>query len=211
MASLRGLWKAPPTAAGVPETQQRFHFKRIVRQITSGDVVSVEGKGVNPFSSVFLQQAVGEQQPVSQDVQHCCSDVSPNDSNQRVSESPVQDGFGWDKRLKEELPAFISECIATYEREVPKRGNIPLNEASKQALVEAASEFEAVETEGLSSLIIADVNGSIRSTELRARVTELFRGNRYNVGVAMAQIEKAYGPTRRRNDDKSYYYGVSFR
>ena len=120
----------------------------IIRNLTSGDLVSVEGKGTNGFTAVtWTKLAV-------------CSNDRPDISSGRadtsravvlrVAESVSKSDAQWEDRLRREVPAFLSSCLQRYREVCPGRAEIPCAQETQQATKDAASESEA-ETE-----VIAD-------------------------------------------------------
>jgi hypothetical protein len=128
-----------------PDCKQPTFVKgQIYRNYTGGDDVSVEFKGMQPFSkSVYARVVVGANYSPTIDDEGADKSrllvvsVSPTTEEQRRD-------VGWIRRLEEEVPLFLYQCRAEYQRLCQSHYLIETTseEAREQLLSEATSTSE---------------------------------------------------------------------
>lgn len=120
----------------------KFCMSEIVRNITSGDNVVVEFKGLPPFSvRMYAKLIIGsnhepEISSGGADTSRLIRlDVSENTNNKSDPQ--------WEKRLVSELPGFLFECRRAYERLCPNHGQIELTDKTRNSVLAATELIES--------------------------------------------------------------------
>lgn len=115
-------------------------MRETLRNVTSGDEVLVERKGEALETKRLNVKVV------------VCSNYEPDSTSSKadtsrlillhVDPSKNRDDPTWSTRLREELPAFLADCRATYERMCPHHGKLPLSERDREAIAERVDASE---------------------------------------------------------------------
>lgn len=149
----------------------------IIRNLTSGDLVSVEGKGKDGFTAVtWTKLAV-------------CSNEFPDISSGRadisravvltVSESHSKSDAGWEVRLRREFPAFLSSCLEAYRVACPGRGEIPCLDSTR-ALTQGQAQDSEAELETIAEDLVVIAPGlSLHLGQLRVLCKQEHRMSRF--------------------------------
>ena len=123
----------------------------IIRNLTSGDLVSVEGKGRDGFTAVtWTKMAI-----CSNDL----PDISSSRADQsravviRVAESENKSDALWEYKLRRQVPAFLASCIQAYRDACPGRAEIPISDETRELTRQAAGDVES-ETETIADELL---------------------------------------------------------
>jgi len=152
VAALAGLRKdfqhsacyGRPLAVYADIKDPKFSRCGFIRNITSGDHVSIEYKGKGAFSARLRCRLIihGNISP----------DLGTDRAEQsrliwlRVGESKQQNDPGWEARLRAELPAFLFRCRLAYEKLCPNHGDIALPvQLQEQVMAQGSVSEEAFE------------------------------------------------------------------
>lgn len=118
----------------------KFVTSELARNISSGDVITIDFKGKNQFSAyVYLKLIIGSNLEPS--ISGQTSDVSrlvPIEI--KPNTNPIDEG--WESKLTDELPYFLYACRQMYERLCPFNEAIKVNETTIQARQDIVDESE---------------------------------------------------------------------
>lgn len=118
----------------------QFCMSEIVRNITSGDWVTVEMKGQPLFSTkMYMKLIVGSNYEPA--ITGSGADTSRL-IHLKLEEGEVKDDPTWKDRLKAELPYFLWACREVYKAKCPHHGKIALHESTKEHVENASGVTE---------------------------------------------------------------------
>lgn len=126
----------------------RFCMSELLRNITSGDDVTVEFKGESPFTTkMYIKFILASNHPPS---------VTGSGADQSrliridVKENSKKNDPEWRERLRQELPHFLFECKYWYDKKCTNHGNIQIEENSQDLASDSTEDtetrFEAIAT-----------------------------------------------------------------
>lgn len=122
-----------------------FLMKGLVRNITTGDMTTIEFKGKNPISAeVYLRLAIASNlEPIINNV---------NAESSRLLLISVQENksksANWEQRLEDELPRLLNRARLVYKEKCPDHRNIRIS----QAVIEEVQLAAATGSEQFSTL-----------------------------------------------------------
>lgn len=119
----------------------KFCMSELVRNITSGDSVSLEFKGQNPFSDeMYIKLIIGSNHEPQ--ITSGGADTSRLINIHVAENKDKKDDPEWESRLKTELPYFLNECRRIYAAQCPNHGKIVLSDKTKELVEESTGDIE---------------------------------------------------------------------
>lgn len=120
----------------------KFCMSELVRNITSGDPVSVEFKGQAPFSTeMYVKLIVGSNHEPQ--ITSGGADTSRLINLYVKENTNKKDDPDWENRLWNELPQFLYSCREVYKLKCPNHGKILLDESSVMRIDDATEGIES--------------------------------------------------------------------
>jgi hypothetical protein len=182
----------------------KFGMSAMVRNITSGDVVPVEFKGMGAFTT---------RMHVKLFIHSNCNPITSTERADQsrmilieVAETPTRDDPGWSQRLKNELSAFLYSCRKAYERLCPRGGDIVVSETTvalrEDAALDNEADFERIFSLGFE--VVAEARTSAKEVSNRLREMELT--DPLKVGAFRQWMERTHGVKRGRSGARGRYY-----
>lgn len=130
----------------------QFCMSEIVRNITSGDWVTVEMKGQPLFSTkMYMKLIVGSNYEPS--ITGGGADTSRL-IHLKLEQGKIKDDPTWADRLRAELPYFLHACRKVYGAKCLHHGKISLSESTKEHVEDASGTTESKYEEIAESRII---------------------------------------------------------
>jgi len=199
----------------VPDTKNRnLAMVGLIHQLTGGDSMNVEGKGLPPFTARPRVRVLTHANP-SPRITRSRSNTS------RLMLIEVQPRAGgtdpeWPGLIHAQFPAFLEACQAIYAEVCPNHGDIALDPAAKSAIERAIDEDEF---EHMASTFLVRVPGSVLTiTRLyaaaRSNFSEFIRDN-HKWSDFKSFLQKTWGAkecwTSRKQGHKPAFKGIGIR
>jgi hypothetical protein len=119
---------------------EKLLMSEFVRNISSGDLVPIERKGVDAFSAELNARLIV--------ASNSAPDLTSGNADLsrliylKVAPSLVKDDPTFEQRLIDEYPHFVAHCLADYQELAPKHGLIALPSALDAQAEDLAADFE---------------------------------------------------------------------
>lgn len=187
----------------------QFCMSEIVRNITSGDWVTVEMKGQPLYSAKMYMKLI-----IGSNYEPAITGGGADTSRLihiKVSPGPKKDDPEWPKKLKAELPYFLWACKKVYETKCPHHGKIALQQSTIENVESASGSTEDRFEEILDRRIILGegLTATIKQFHDLCK-EEGFRDN-FEVGNFKVFLKRHGVTIRRSSSDKRprLYYGMN--
>ena len=187
-----------------------FGKGEIIRNVGSGDPVSIEYKGETAFSaSMYVKVLIASN--------YRPAITGENADRSRclpigVRPSTVTDDWSWRAKLVAELPAFLDACRKAYEVRCPNHGNIQESKENKALLDDIVESAEERWASMLEERFTLDPNGSVSASEFCTVLRTHYRLNTREVGEFRSYLDRL-GVKRvcQGHNRKRVYKGLSLR
>lgn len=186
----------------------KFGMTGMIRNITSGDYVPLEGKGADQVMGRLRVKLM------------VASNPKPEMTNQRSDQSRfiyIEVGASqnindptWESRITRELPAFLWACRELYEKVCGDHGDIPVNQRTKELRGEAAETFEEEWQDIFGRYLVADPAGKVEASELQ-RIYKLNRLSNMAAKNLKEWMERTHGIRAVKSNGARFYRGMRLR
>jgi hypothetical protein len=184
----------------------KFLMSELVRNITSGDVCTIEEK-FQPIYSKEIRVRLAIASNIEPEITGQRSDTSRL-AWIKVSRSQNTDDPNWERKLREQWPHFLWECKRTYDQICPHNGDIPINNRTKMLVATSSADFESLFADIFEEEFLLDPLASVTGNDLRL----ILRG--YNIANTNHQsdfhrwLKREKGIEKDRKSGSTKYIGI---